>query len=280
MIAFLGMGLLGSGFVRALREGRGRARLEPHAGEGARARGRRREGVRRSGARPRAAPTRVHLALSDDAAVDERARAPRSSRRARSSSITRRPRPPGARARAARWTDIAFQHAPVFMGPQNALESTGLMLAPAIARASTRSRRAREDDRQARLPRRARDAAAAFKLMGNLFLMCVHRRRRRHARARARRSASRPPRPRRSSSTSTRARRSARARSACSTARFAHASWELAMARKDARLMLEEAGAQASRSRCCRRSPRAWIASSRAATAHDDWTVIAKDFVC
>lgn len=37
----------------------------------------------------------------------------------------------GAKARAARWQErgIDFLHAPVFMGPQNALEGTGMMLA-------------------------------------------------------------------------------------------------------------------------------------------------------
>ncbi len=58
---------------------------------------------------------------------------------------------------------------------------------------------------------------------------------------------------------------------------FVHPSWELAMARKDARLMLEEAGAAevplAVIPAIAREMDR-WIEKGH---AHDDWTVIAKD---
>src|SRR6266851_3550613 len=177
MIAFFGMGLLGSSFVRALRR-RGeevhvwnRTAAKAHALE--------KEGAvafddpagAARGAR------RIHLTLSDDAAVDE---------------VLERARPgfapgvvlvdhtttsaTGTAARAKRWAErgVLFQHAPLFMGPQQALESSGLMLASGD--------RARFDALAPELskmtgkliylgPEPAR--AAAFKLLGNGFLMFV-----------------------------------------------------------------------------------------------------------
>ena len=80
----------------------------------------------------------MHVALSDDAAVDdvlERAR-PGLGRDAVvvDHTTTSPERRGGARAR---WAErgIGFQHAPVFMGPQNALEATGIMLASGRPRA-------------------------------------------------------------------------------------------------------------------------------------------------
>src|SRR4051794_19727746 len=126
------MGLLGSNFVRAYR----RRGEDVHVWNRTPAKAR---ALEADGAVAFADPAeaargaaRIHLTLSDDAAVDE---------------VLERARPgfapgvvivdhtttsaTGTRARAERWGErgVAFQHAPVFMGPQNALESTGLMLA-------------------------------------------------------------------------------------------------------------------------------------------------------
>src|SRR5262245_35000660 len=169
------MGLLGSGFVRALR----RRGEEVHVWNRTPAKAR---ALEADGARafedPAAAAegaARVHLSLADDAAVDD---------------VLERARPgfaPGAvivdhtttsatgtRARAARWRErgVAFQHAPVFLGPQNALESTGLMLASGDPEQVERLRPALSAMTGRLLyvgpePERA----AAFKLLGNLFLM-------------------------------------------------------------------------------------------------------------
>src|SRR5262249_36403861 len=126
------MGLLGAGFVRAYRRRGEEVRVWNRTEEKARA-------LEAVGAQAFADPAeaargaaRIHLTLSDDAAVDdvlERA-APGFAPGVvivdhTTTSAT------GPRARAARWQDrgVAFQHAPVFMGPQNALESTGIMLA-------------------------------------------------------------------------------------------------------------------------------------------------------
>ncbi len=224
--------------------------------------------------------TRLHLALSDDAAVDdvlERARPGFGPDLVIVDHTTTSPS--GTATRAARWAErgVAFQHAPVFMGPQNALESSGIMMASGD--------RARFDLLSPELskmtgkliymgPRPER--AAGFKLLGNMFLMFM---------------------------TTGMADVLALAKAegiapadaaglfdqfnpgAMVPARlkrmlegdFSHPSWELAMARKDARLMIEEAArgkvplavlpaiaAEMDR----------WIGKGH---AHDDWTVVAKD---
>ncbi len=128
MITFFGMGLLGSNFVRAQRRLGEDVRVWNRSPDKARA-------LEADGATAFADPseaargaTRVHVTLSDDAVVDE---------------VLERARPgfeknvvivdhtttsaTGTAARAARWSDrgVAFQHAPVFMGPSNALAGTG-----------------------------------------------------------------------------------------------------------------------------------------------------------
>lgn len=175
MIAFLGMGLLGSGFVRALRRrgeavhvwNRTAARAEPLAADGAVVFTEAAEAVRGA--------TRVHLTLSDDAAVDEvleriaGALHPEVVLIDHTTTLAS-----GARARAQRWAarGVAYQHAPVFMGPQNALESTGIMLASGD-QARFEALRPELEKMTGKLlylgpePERA----ASFKLLGNLFLM-------------------------------------------------------------------------------------------------------------
>lgn len=175
MIAFFGMGLLGSGFVRALRRRGEDVHVWNRTAEKASA-------LESVGARAFADPadaargaTHVHLTLSDDAAVDD---------------VLERARPgfepgvtiidhtttsaSGAAARIARWKErgVAFVHAPVFMGPQNALESTGIMLLSgdrALVEA-VRPRLAPMTGKVVDLGDRP-GAAASFKLIGNLFLM-------------------------------------------------------------------------------------------------------------
>src|SRR5580704_14885613 len=129
MIAFLGMGLLGSNFVRAYRRrgedvrvwNRSPAKAIALEAEGARAFSDPAEAARGA--------ARVHLTLSDDAAVDEvleRARPGLEPGVLLVDHTTTSPA--GTRARVERWKErgVEFKHAPVFMGPQNALESTGI----------------------------------------------------------------------------------------------------------------------------------------------------------
>jgi 3-hydroxyisobutyrate dehydrogenase len=282
MIAILGTGLLGSGFARALRGKGETVRVWNRSPEKAAA-------LAEIGATPVADPAeavrgadRTHMAVSDDTAVDSvlAAAAPGFEKGAlvldHSTTSTA-----GARDRTARWRErgVIYQHAPVFMGPQNAADSTGVMLISGdrevVARLSPMLQplTGKLVDLGARV-----DAAAAFKLLGNLYLIALaagftdmlalakamdvppteaatlleHFNPGAAAPARIRRMID---------------------------ADYDHPSWELGMARKDARLMQAEAD-------------RAGITFSMlpsitalmdrlvaAGHGHADWTVIAKDVV-
>jgi 3-hydroxyisobutyrate dehydrogenase len=277
MIAILGTGLLGSGFARALiKKGeavhvwnRSPERAKALEADGVVAFADAADAVRDA--------SRVHVVVSDDAAVDSvlaaAKLAPGTLVCDHSTTSTA-----GARARTAR-TDITYVHAPVFMGPQQALESTGMMLV-----SGDRARVARVTPLLAPMTGKLVDfgervdAAAAFKLMGNTFLMAFtagigemlglakalgvtptdaislfeHFNPGTFTAARAKRMAS---------------------------GDYSQASWELAMARKDARLVQAEVdhahvaltmmpGLAAKMDQMIQRGH-----------SHDDWTVIAKDFI-
>ena len=280
MITFFGMGLLGSSFVRALRKrgeevqvwNRTLARAKAVEDSGARAVSDPAEAVKGA--------TRLHLTLSDDAAVDdvlERARPGFGPDLVIVDHTTTSPS--GTATRAARWAErgVAFQHAPVFMGPQNALESSGIMMASGD--------RARFDLLSPELskmtgkliymgPRPER--AAGFKLLGNMFLMFMTTGMA-DVLALAKAEGIAP-----ADAASLFDQFNPGAMVPARLKRmlegdFSHPSWELAMARKDARLMIEEAArgkvplavvpaiaAEMDR----------WIEKGH---AHDDWTVVAKD---
>src|SRR3569832_1050330 len=126
MIAALGTGLLGSNFARALiKKGetvhvwnRTFERAKALEADGAKAFA--------DAAQAVAGASRVHIVVSDDAAVDGVIAAARFAPGAlvidNSTASTA-----GAKVRTAR-AEITNIHAPVFMGPQNALEGTGLMM--------------------------------------------------------------------------------------------------------------------------------------------------------
>jgi 3-hydroxyisobutyrate dehydrogenase len=282
MIAFFGMGLLGSNFVRALRRRGEEVHAWNRSPEKAKA-------LEADGARAFSDPaeaargaSRVHLTLPDDAVVDEVLERARPGFTAstviidHSTTSTK-----GALARIARWRErgITFVHAPVFMGPQNARESTGVMmvsgprsiiepLLPVLAPMT---------GKLVDLGERP-DAAAAFKLLGNLFLICMTTG---LAEMLALAKALDVPAAQAAGlfdafnpgmTIASRVKRMV-------DASFADPSWELAMARKDARLMMEAAAAAG--------VPLAVIPTIAArmdaviAQGHgeDDWTVIAKDAV-
>jgi 3-hydroxyisobutyrate dehydrogenase len=277
-IAFLGMGLLGSNFTRALRR-RGEAVQVWN-----RSPGKARAVAGETGAvafdDPAAAvrgAARVHLVLSDDAAVDdvlERA-APGLAAGAVIVDHTTAS-PAGTAERARRWAGRGhpFLHAPVFMGPQQALEGQGIMLAsgekalfdrlePDLARMTGKLVWLGEPP----------EKAAAYKLLGNQFLVamtaglvdCF-------ALAKGmglgpadvealfgtfNPGASIPFRLKR-----------------ILAADYANPSWSLAMARKDTRLMLEAAaggGVPLAVMPAIAAEMDRWIAAGHAA---EDWTVI------
>lgn len=280
MIAFFGTGLLGSNFVRALLRSGEAVHVWNRTPERARA-------LEAEGAAAFADPaaavrgaSRVHLTLSDDGAVDEVLERLRPGLEAGTPVVDHTTTSPaGTAARGRRCADagIAFQHAPVFMGPQNALEATGVMLAS--------GERARFDALAPVLEKMTGrlvylgpevERAASFKLLGNLLLMfltsgCAE------LLTLARASGI----PAAEAATlfdwfNPAGGVAARMKRIIS-ADFAHPSWTLAMARKDARLMLEAAeqgGAPLSLLPHIAATMDGWIDRGH---GKDDWTIIAQD---
>lgn len=280
MIAFYGMGLLGSNFTRALLErgeevhvwNRTASRAEALEGDGAVAFEDPAEAARGA--------TRIHLTLSDDDAVDdvlEQARPGMAHDAVIVDHTTTSPT--GTAERVRRWDErgIAFLHAPVFMGPGNAREGTGVMLA-----SGDRGRFERVEPELAKMTGQVRylgaqpERAAAFKLMGNLFLLSMttgfidllNL-------AKAMEidpgdaaglfdwlnfGATAPARIKR-----------------ILEGGFGDPSWTLAMARKDARLMMEEAERGSMRLAAIPAIAQEMDRRIAQGHAEDDWTVMAKD---
>jgi 3-hydroxyisobutyrate dehydrogenase len=280
VIAFLGIGLLGSNFVRALRRrgedvqvwNRTPARARALGAEGAVAFDDPAAAVRGA--------ARVHVTLSDDAAVDDVLERVRPGLALGAVVVDHTTTSPdGTAARARRWAErgVAFQHAPVFMGPQNALESTGIMLASGD--------RARFDALSPELAKMTgklvylgphAERAATFKLMGNLFLMSMTAG---VADILALAKAEKIP-PAEAATLfdvfNPAAAMGPRVKRILD-ADYANPSWELAMARKDARLMMEAAekgGMKLSLVPAIAQAMDRWIERGH---AHHDWTVLAKD---
>ncbi len=282
MIAFFGTGLLGSNFIRALRR-RGETVTAWNRTPG-KARALEADGVKvaEDPAEAVRGAARLHLTLKDDAAVDdvlERARPGLSRDTVLVDHTTTSPS--GTAARAKLWSErgFRFQHAPVFMGPQNALEGTGIMLASGD--------RAVFDALAPELSKMtgklvyvgvAPERAAAFKLFGNMFLMFfttglsevftfaraigVE-----PAEAATLFDSFNP-----GTALAARAKRML-------DGHFETPSWELGMARKDARLMMDEIarhGGSLPILPAIAREMDRWIERGH---AHDDWTVLAKDAV-
>jgi len=174
-IAFFGAGLMGTGFVRRMLANghevnvwnRSPARAQALEAHGARA-------FSDAAAAARGAD-RVHLSLADDASVDavlepiaEAIAAPT----VVVDHTTTAPTP--TRERVARWQARGrfFVHAPVFMAPANAHEGTGLMLLSGDkARCDALTPALQEMTGKVLYLGEAPDRAAAFKLFGNLTLI-------------------------------------------------------------------------------------------------------------
>lgn len=176
-IAYFGTGLMGSGFVRHLLELGHEVHVWNRRPEKARA-------LEADGARAFSDPAgavrgveQVHLTLADDASVDA-VLEPVAGAIAASTWIvdhtTTAPTPTAERVR--RW-DVRgrrFVHAPVFMGPANAREGSGVMLVS--------GEKARHDALRSTLESmtgtlvylgEAPERAAAFKLFGNLAIISM-----------------------------------------------------------------------------------------------------------
>jgi 3-hydroxyisobutyrate dehydrogenase len=282
MIAFFGTGLLGAGFVRALLRNGETVHVWNRTADKARA-------LEADGARAFDDPAeavkgaeRLHMTLGDDASVDDVLERARPGIRAGMLVVDHSTTSAsGTEARVRRWDErgIRFLHAPVFMGPQNALQSTGLMV---VSGERTRVDAARPHLQKMTgklldVGERAQDAGA-FKLLGNLFLIFFNSGlAEMFTLARAlgvepRTAASLFDHFNPGNTIDARVDRML-------GGDYAKASWELAMARKDTRLMLEEAA------RGGLPLPILPAVAARMdqliAEGHgrDDWTVLGKDAV-
>lgn len=280
MIAILGTGLLGAGFARALLQQGQSVHVWNRTADKALA-------LQAHGAKAFAEPaqatlgaSRVHVVVSDDDAVDAVLDASALAAGAlvcdHTTTSTR-----GAIARTERFraAGITYLHAPVFMGPQNALESTGFMLVSGDRAVVQRARplltpmTGKLVDLGPRV-----DAAAAFKLMGNLLLMaltagCADM-------LGLAKAMGVPPAEAATllDAFNLGATLPARLKRMLDAA-YDQPSWELGMARKDARLMLDEsaqAGIALSVLPAIAAKMDALIAEGH---THADWTVLAKDFL-
>lgn len=175
MRAFLGMGLLGANFVRAmLKKGwevqvwnRTTAKATALEADGAKAFANVADAVRGADF--------IHITVKDDAAVDEvLAQASEGLKEGAVIIDHTTTSAAGAIARTLQWKEKGFTylHAPVFMGPVNALESTGSMLVsgdqsvisrlePELSQLTGKLVNFGEEEGK----------AAGMKLVGNLFLV-------------------------------------------------------------------------------------------------------------
>jgi 3-hydroxyisobutyrate dehydrogenase len=177
MIAHLGTGLMGAGFVRAALD-RGekvhvwnRSFEKAHALEA--------DGAKafRSAADAVRGADRIHLTLSDDASVDEVLASVESAIDPKALILdhtTTAPTP--TEERYAYWASrgIFFAHVPMFMGPQNAREHTGLMLISGSPEREARVRPSVELMTGKLINVGSGNGrAAAFKLFGNMMLIFI-----------------------------------------------------------------------------------------------------------
>lgn len=180
-IAILGTGLIGAGMVEsACRRGekvrawnRTAAKAKALETHGAVACATPAEAV--SGGAGGAGVERVHLSLSDDAAIDAVLAACLDAIPAGALVIDHTTASPaGTKRRAAELAarGVAFLHAPVFMAPKNARESTGLMLCAGPEAIYERAREALAGMTGKVWYVGAReDLAAAYKLFGNAMIV-------------------------------------------------------------------------------------------------------------
>lgn len=177
MRAFLGMGLLGSNFTKALiKKGeqlqvwnRTTSRATAMEAFGAKAFANVADAVKGA--------DYVHIVVKDDAAVNEVLAAAQPGLKPGAVIIDHTTTTvEGAKARTKEWKEKGFtyQHAPVFMGPGNALESTGYMLVSGDAAVLSNLEPVLAP-MTGKLVNFGNEVgkAAAMKLVGNSFLICL-----------------------------------------------------------------------------------------------------------
>ncbi len=280
MIAFLGVGHLGANFTKALINKGKQVNVWNRTGDKAKAL----EAVGAKAFDSVADAVRdadmVHLTLKDDAAVDEVLANAKPGLKPGAFIIDHTTTSvKGAVERTKNWKEEGFIyiHAPVFMGPQNALESTGLML---VSGDEETLNRVKEDlsAMTGKLINLGAEAgkAAGMKLSGNLFLMSV--------------TAGLADMLSLAKATGISADEVASLVNTWNpgtsvpmrlgkmmSGKFNEPSWELNMARKDAGLMLEEvkaAGLDLIATPAIAAAMDSWIEKGY---GHEDWTVIGKN---
>jgi 3-hydroxyisobutyrate dehydrogenase len=177
LIAWLGTGLLGSNFSRRLLERGEKVRVWNRTAEKARALEADGAEVFADAAGAIAGVSRIHVTLADDASVDA-VLEPLAGAIPRGTLLvdhtTTAPTPTGERV--ARWDarGVTFVHAPVFMGPSAARSSQGLML---LSGAPQRRAEVKPllEPMTGKVVELGDDPArgAAFKLFGNMLLVFV-----------------------------------------------------------------------------------------------------------
>ncbi|HEY2350345.1 MAG TPA: NAD(P)-binding domain-containing protein [Puia sp.] len=280
MIAFLGTGLLGANFTRALLKKGEKVNVWNRTPDkaksleiyGARAFDQLTEAVKGA--------NRIHLTLSDDGSVDDVLEKASGSFEPGVIIIDHTTTSsPGAAKRSAYWKKQGYTyiHAPVFMGPPNALEGTGVMLVsgdqqvvkmlePELSRMTGKLWNLGEQP----------EKAASIKLLGNLFHICLT-----GGIADMLTLAESLNIPVSDITTLLEALNPAivaqgRIRKITSNT-FDQPSWELSMARKDARLMVEQANATHNTLMiipAVAKKMDAWLDKGH---AKDDWTIISKN---
>lgn len=176
MKAFLGMGLLGSNFVKAmLKKGE---QVQVWNRTASKAKDLEKFGAKafESVADAVKGADRIHVTLKDDASVDEVLQAASSGLNPGAIIIDHTTTSKeGALQRTYEWREKGFQyqHAPVFMGPANALESTGFMMVSGDKELTSKLK-----TELSSMTGKVLDfgnevgKAAAIKLVGNAFLVC------------------------------------------------------------------------------------------------------------
>ena len=280
MKAFLGMGLLGSNFVKAMLQkgdtmqvwNRTASKAKALEQYGAKAFDNVEDAVQGADI--------IHVTLKDDATVDEvLATATKGLQHGTIIIDHTTTSVKGAMQRTAYWKSKGFTylHAPVFMGPRNALESTGFMLVSGDQSVIEKYESTLSKMTGKLLNFGAEEGkAAGIKLSGNLFLFsltagladslalakvhCIQPSELLHLFNNWNPGAIVPARLEK-----------------ISEGKFNEPSWELKMARKDAGLMLSaanEAGTSLATIPAIAAIMDQWIAKGH---GNDDWSVIAKD---